>query len=71
MTSSVEIPEGVISDEILRKWTERLGVKLRIRNIFNTEATKDAIRHFVDGIGDTNPLWRDEEYAKKLDMVKL
>jgi len=71
MTSSVEIPEGVISDEILRKWTERLGVKLRIRNIFNTEATKDAIRHFVDGIGDTNPLWRDEEYAKKTRYGKI
>ena len=29
----------------------------------NETATKDAIRHFVDGIGDPNPLWRDEHYA--------
>ncbi len=32
---------------------------------FNRQASKDGIRHFVDGIGDTNPLFRDEEYAKK------
>jgi acyl dehydratase len=31
----------------------------------NEIATKDAIRHFANGIGDPNPLWRDEEYAKK------
>ncbi|MDP2951974.1 MAG: MaoC family dehydratase N-terminal domain-containing protein [Chloroflexota bacterium] len=28
-------------------------------------ATKDAIRHFAWGIGDSNPLWTDEEYARK------
>lgn len=27
-------------------------------------ATRDAIRHFCNAIGDENPLWRDEEYAK-------
>jgi len=32
---------------------------------FNNEATRDTIRHFVDGIGDDNPLFRDEEYAQK------
>ena len=32
---------------------------------FNTQASKDGIRHFVDGIGDLNPLFRDEEYARK------
>lgn len=31
----------------------------------NETATKDAIRHFANGLGDPNPLWRDEEYAKK------
>ena len=35
------------------------------RIYFNTQATKDSIRHFVNGIGDTNPLFRDEGYAKK------
>ncbi|MFC1845852.1 MaoC family dehydratase N-terminal domain-containing protein [Chloroflexota bacterium] len=32
---------------------------------FNTQATRDTIWHFVEGIGDVNPLFRDEEYAKK------
>jgi acyl dehydratase len=30
----------------------------------NEVATRDAIRHFADGIGDPNPLWRDEDYAR-------
>ena len=29
----------------------------------NETATKDAIRHFADGIGDPNPLWRDVLYS--------
>jgi hypothetical protein len=33
----------------------------------NDEITLDSIRHFVDGIGDTNPLFRDAAYA---DMTK-
>ena len=32
---------------------------------FNRWATPDTITHFVDGIGDLNPLYRDENYAKK------
>jgi hypothetical protein len=32
---------------------------------FNTEVTLDAVKHFVDGIGDINPLFRDRDYAKK------
>ena len=32
---------------------------------FNSQATKDGIRHFAHGIGDSNPLFTDEEYAKK------
>ena len=32
---------------------------------FNAQATKDGIRHFVEGMGDTNPLFLDAEYAKK------
>ena len=32
---------------------------------FNTQASKDGIRHFADGIGDTNSLFRNEEYARK------
>lgn len=31
---------------------------------FNTRVSRDGIRHFVDGIGDTNPLYRDVNYAR-------
>ncbi|HSW58992.1 MAG TPA: MaoC family dehydratase N-terminal domain-containing protein [Dehalococcoidales bacterium] len=30
---------------------------------FNTRVTRDGIRHFVDGIGDINPLYRDVKYC--------
>ncbi len=67
----VEIAEGRITSEALEKWCERIGIPLRIRNIFNTEVTKDSIKHFVDGIGDTNPLWTDEEYARNTSYGKI
>ena len=31
--------------------------------LFNEEVTRDLIRHFCDGIGDKNPLYRWEQYA--------
>jgi acyl dehydratase len=37
----------------------------------NTQATRDTIMHYVDGIGDINPLYRDEEYAKKTKYGRL
>jgi acyl dehydratase len=35
----------------------------RSRQQWNTEVTRDAIRHFCWGMGDDNPLFVDEEYA--------
>ena len=32
---------------------------------FNTEVTIDGVTHFVDGIGDLNPLYRNRKYGKK------
>lgn len=32
---------------------------------WNTEASRDTIVHLADGLGDLNPLYRDEEYAKR------
>ena len=31
---------------------------------FNMQVTRDSIKHFVDGIGDINPLFRDRNYAR-------
>jgi hypothetical protein len=38
---------------------------------FNTQVTRDSIKHFVDGIGDINPLFRDRNYAAKTKYGKL
>jgi len=32
---------------------------------FVVEATRDNIKNFADAVGDANPLWLNEEYAKK------
>ena len=62
---AAKISEGLITSEALEEWKERIGVKLRIGNIFNQFVSREAIRNYALGIGDVNPLWRDEDYAKK------
>jgi acyl dehydratase len=32
---------------------------------FNSQATRDGIRHYVHGMGDNNPLFTNEDYARK------
>ncbi len=56
--------EGTISNEALGDWESRVGAKLRIGNLFNQTVSYEAIRNYVNGIGDSNPLYRDEEYAR-------
>ena len=34
-------------------------------SVMNEWVTTDLIRHYVDAMGDRNPLWRSEDYAKK------
>ena len=63
--SSAQMSEGLITSPALEDWKERIGVNLRIGNIFNQLASKEAIRNYALGIGDINPLWQDEDYAKK------
>ncbi|MBW1998441.1 MAG: MaoC family dehydratase N-terminal domain-containing protein [Deltaproteobacteria bacterium] len=58
--------EGEFTPELIKEMEEKRGLKLRVEgHLFNEEATRGAIRRFVDGIGDGNPLWRDEEYSGK------
>ncbi|MBX6378277.1 MAG: MaoC family dehydratase N-terminal domain-containing protein [Clostridia bacterium] len=54
-----------ITDEALAALRERIGVPITPPQPFVEEATRDTIRHYADGIGDPNPLWRDEQYARK------
>jgi acyl dehydratase len=62
----VKFAEALITEEMLAEVRKFVGTKLRIEHsINNREATGIAIRKFADGIGDTNPLWTDPEYAEK------
>jgi len=56
---------ATITEEGVAKLKELIGVPLRSRQIWNTEVTRDNIKHWAWGIGDENPLFLDEEYAKK------
>ena len=61
-----------ITDEMIDWVRSMIGIELRPRSIyFNTEASRDTIRHFVDGIADPNPLYRDEAYAARTRYGKL
>ncbi|MBI2909106.1 MAG: MaoC family dehydratase N-terminal domain-containing protein [Chloroflexi bacterium] len=62
----IQTRHAVITDEMIQQVKKRLGVEYTPGEPFyNTQATRDAIRHFADGIGDLNPLHRKEEYALK------
>ena len=61
-----------ITDDMIDWVRSLIGVELRPRGVlFNTEATRDAIRLFLEGIADRNPLYRDEEYAKQTQYQTL
>jgi len=62
---AAKVPENVITDESLTDWQKRVGLDLRIRTIFNQTVSPESIRNYSNGIGDTNPLYRDPEYAKQ------
>ncbi|HEY3237936.1 MAG TPA: MaoC family dehydratase N-terminal domain-containing protein [Acidimicrobiia bacterium] len=53
----------VITDEALAELRSRIGVEVSSPDPYLTEATRDGIRHWADGVGDRNRLWRDEEHA--------
>ena len=68
---AAQISEGFITPEALEEWKKRVGLKLRVGNIFNQYASKEAIRNYALGIGDVNPLWLDENYARKTRYKSL
>ena len=69
--SSAKMSEGRITSQALEDWKERIGVNLRIGNIFNQLASKEALRNYALGIGDVNPLWQDEDYARQTRYKSL
>jgi len=71
MVEVVQMAEATIADETLRNWEDRIGLYLRVGNIFNSTVSYEAIRNYVNGIGDNNPLYRDENYAINTRYGKL
>jgi acyl dehydratase len=64
MEERAKLAESDLTNEGLVAWQERIGAGMRVSQIFNELASKEALRNFVNGIGDPNPLYRDEAYAK-------
>ena len=61
--SGFDLPEGRITPEALDDLRRITGLQMRPERYIR-EATIDTVTNFCNGIGDLNPLHRDEEYAK-------
>ena len=61
----------VITKEAVDQLRAKLDERRHVTDQFNEYATKDTIKHFVHGMGDTNPIFTDEEYAKKTRYGQL
>lgn len=60
-----QMAEASLTNEALKEWENRIGLSLRVSNIFNSTVSFEAIRNFANGIGDANPLYLDIEYGKR------
>ena len=66
MTQAIDLNvDAKITDEALAKARARIGEEVPITEAWNSEAAKDSIRKWAEGIGDTNPLWINLDYGKK------
>ncbi len=56
---------GRITDEMVEKLRGQLDVRCTPRTrAWHESATRDNVYHFARGIGDDNPLWLSDDYAK-------
>ena len=58
-------------DEFITKSQSLTGQIIQEREPWNTEVTRQAIRHFAYGISDDNPLWLDPDYANKSEYGSI
>jgi acyl dehydratase len=60
------MPQAVITDEMIATMAAKAGSVLRIDHSVNNElASRIAVAKFAGGIGDVNPLWTDQDYARR------
>ncbi|GAA1840067.1 MaoC family dehydratase N-terminal domain-containing protein [Pseudonocardia ailaonensis] len=62
--TTTELAQGLITPEGVATMRELVQVELRRPFILNTQITYDAVRKYCWGIGDDNPLYLDEDYAR-------
>jgi len=66
MNDHTDGTETLFTDELVESMRARIGKKVISSRTPNLEeASKDAIRHWAEAIGDLDPKWRNEEYASK------
>lgn len=59
-----QMPQAVITEEMIASMQAKVGANLRIDHSVNNElASRIAVVKFTGGIGDINPLWTDPDHA--------
>ncbi|MFM5932311.1 MAG: MaoC family dehydratase N-terminal domain-containing protein [Novosphingobium sp.] len=56
--------EGKITPEAIKAAENMIGMQLRPEGPYLQDATADTMRNWCNGIGDLNPLYRDEEHGR-------
>lgn len=56
--------EGKITDEGVAAARAMIGLQLRPEGPYLQDATTDTLRNWCNGIGDLNPLYREQEYGR-------
>jgi acyl dehydratase len=54
-----------MTDAALDELRSEIGKEIVGPTPYVTEVTRDAIRHFASGAGDYNPMWLDEDHARR------
>jgi acyl dehydratase len=63
---------GIATPEELARVRAKIGQKVTINEPPHlTEVTRDAVRHWAQAVGDRNPIYIDEDYAKKSSLGGL
>ena len=56
--------EGKITPEAIKAAENMIGMQLRPEGPYLQDATADTMRNWCNGIGDLDPLYRDEEHGR-------
>ncbi len=63
--------EGKITEEAIAAARQMIGVYLRPEGPYLQDASPDTLRNFCNGIGDLNPLYREEGYGKASHLATM